>query len=112
MNFNKATYEQIVILKEHPVLHLGEKSIVRLSSYLSGWIDGSKSIQDFDFLYFFGEWIKKTYSSDTRLLDGHSWSSCLLILSNNSDAAAFDLFFDLLFNFMNEERKWDDNKRN
>lgn len=96
MNANEQIYELLNIIKRDYGLYIGEKSVRRLSHFLSGYTVALNRIygQTCTFNSDFQKYIEAKYCDKTR----HHWSD-ILCYYHHTDEAAFDNFFELLDEF-------------
>ena len=96
MNANEQIYELLDTIKRDYGLYIGEKSVRRLSHFLSGYTVALNRIygQTYNFDSDFQKYIEAKYGDKTR----HHWSD-ILCYYHHTDEAAFDNFFELLDEF-------------
>ncbi len=111
---NKDLISIVEVLRVRPCMYLGEKSIIRFSSFMDGYVQACADYElDFPFSEKTGRF---TYQMAEKYKIGspHGWARILLKACNNDDEAAFDLFFKEWDEFcaLPEERATDDYDEN
>jgi hypothetical protein len=88
---------KIQTIKQRPGLYLGKKSLHLLQAYLNGYLDyyNETNEPNYFFLPEFREYIQQRYNINTPSLN---WTD-IIILHAESEADAFDKFFQLLDEF-------------
>lgn len=82
-------------IKEKPGLFLEKKSLIRLSSFIDGFLyafylaNGSEKYEGF--FPGFNKWVAETYGMNSS----HGWCSIIMFFEEN-EATAFDKFFELI----------------
>lgn len=84
-------------MRPHPQFYLGEKSITGLRCFLDGFSVGYSYPHINPLLPGFQEFIEAKYPLDLSSL---SWNHILLLVEQNDEAAALDLFFSELDLFL------------
>ena len=97
-------YKVLEDIKNKPSLYIGTKSLIRLKHFLDGifytlcYLNGQKECPNF--LEGFQEWIQIRFD----ITSTQHWSDIINFHSSN-DVNAFDLFFELLNEFLNLDKK-------
>lgn len=103
--------ELLYMIKQKPGLYIGYKSLQRLRCFIDGYRFAMKCEGiDYDVITYnnFNEWIADKYNIREPIL----WDRYLLDLSNNNQDVAFDLFFENLEIYVNDNNiKISDNKK-
>ncbi len=82
-------------------MYLGTKSLSLLNAYLNGFLSGSglgEKNEYQNFRYAFQKYVLELYPTQKSL----GWSYILINESQGNEEAAFDLFFDVLDDFIEQ----------
>lgn len=97
-------YKFLEDIKKKPGLYIGTKSLISLTYFLDGifytlhYLNGQKEYPNF--LEGFQEWIQIRFD----ITSTQHWSNIINFYSSN-DVNAFDLFFELLNEFLNLDKE-------
>jgi hypothetical protein len=96
------SYREILkLIREKPTLYIRQRSIFALHVFLLGWyVRSPQMTSDREIMMAFQDWIQKKY----RINSTQSWADIILFYSIN-DAEAFEKFFELFDEFMQEYNK-------
>ena len=85
-------------IRKRPGMFIGKRSARGLFLFLQGWLYGKGSVDDFDVLRQFEEWIAAKY----KISSSHSWADIITFYSEG-DVEALESFFDLLDEFLDSQ---------
>lgn len=90
--------ELIKEMERRPEIYIGERSLSLLNAFINGWIYRNEaSVIDINLLANFQDWIQKKY----QITSSHSWAR-IISFHSSSDYKAFDRFFNLFNEFLEE----------
>ena len=92
-------YELLLKIKERPGMYLGKKSIIRLNMFISGYYLRQYEI-DYSYrsiLEKFGDFVNDYCLTNARAA---GWATNIYRYAKKDDEKAFDLFFELLDEFL------------
>jgi len=109
MNDLNTTDELNILLqkiKERPGLYLGCKSLINLRTFINGFLYAMHIASGKEYIGFydgFQDWIANRY----QIKSPHSWNSIISFYSVD-ESAAFDRFYELLNEFLQEQQNTKD----
>ena len=97
-------FEELLLVKirEMPALYIGKKSVERLRAFVDGYSTCFGEIygKEPTILTGFNQYVAQKYKINTD----HDWSSIIQFFSNTEESA-FDMFYQLLDEFLEEREK-------
>lgn len=100
-DINKEFLELLDDIRKRPEEYLGRKSLILLNSFFHGYYDGLYYVKDWSITYFCGlhEWTAARYEGPATI----GWAR-MITYSERCEVKAFDRFFELLEEFVEETR--------
>jgi hypothetical protein len=96
------TVELFEKILAQPGIHIGQKSVTRLKSYMDGYMMAMNEIDpsDENFNKDLNNWVANRF----RIQTAHNWASIILFMSSNDENAAFDMTKALWEKFKSESK--------